>query len=237
MPEWILKPTSQYKLPVVQRYQIDQHKIGPLSNVARLMWWSSVRASLKMMHRLEIDGREHLPEDPSYVLVANHTSHLDTLVLGSVLPIRYRNQIFPVAAGDVFFQSPARAAFSATVLNALPLWRKKCGAHAIRKLRDRLLDESRIYILFPEGGRSRDGNLHHFKSGIGMLAAQTHVPVVPCHLTGTYEAFPPNRSLPRPGKIRVRIGKPRIFSSLPNCRQGWDEIAETLEQDVQELAE
>jgi len=237
VPEWILKLRKHYKLPVVQRYQTEQPEIGPLSNIARLMWWSTVRASLKMMHGLEIDGREHLPESPSFVLVANHTSHLDTLALGSVLPLRYRNQLFPVAAGDVFFQSPARAAFSATVLNALPLSRKQCGAHAIRKLRDRLLEESRIYILFPEGSRSRDGNLHHFKSGIGMLAAQTHVPVVPCHLTGTYEAFPPNRTLPRPGKIRVRIGQPRVFSTLPNCRKGWDEVAETLEQDVRKLAE
>jgi 1-acyl-sn-glycerol-3-phosphate acyltransferase len=237
MPEWILKPTRQYKLPVVQRSQTDQHKIGPLSNVARLMWGSAVRASLKMMHRLEIDGREHLPEAPSFVLVANHSSHLDALVLGSVLPLRYRNQLFPVAAGEVFFQSPARAAFSAMVLNALPLNRKQCGAHAIQKLRDRLLDESRIYIIFPEGGRSRDGNMHKFKSGIGMISAGTHVPVVPCRLTGTFEAFPPNRTFPRPGKIRVRIGKPRVFSSLSNCRRGWDEIAETLEQDVRELAE
>ena len=92
---------------------------GLVANVARFAWWTMIRASLKLMHRLEIHGRENLPDFPSFVLVANHASHLDALVLGATLPLKLRDQLFPLAAGDVFFHTPALAAFSATVLNAL----------------------------------------------------------------------------------------------------------------------
>jgi 1-acyl-sn-glycerol-3-phosphate acyltransferase len=128
------------------------------------------------------------------------------------------------------------AAFSTTVLNALPVWRERCGAHAMQDLRRRLTDEPSIYILFPEGGRSRDGRMLPFKAGIGMMVAQTHVPVIPCHLSGTFEALPADSRLPRPHKIQLRIGAPRIFCDVANRRDGWEHIARLLEQDVTSLA-
>ena len=72
------------------------------------------------------------PENYQRIYFANHTSHLDALVLGATLPLKLRDQLFPLATGDVFFHTPALAAFSATVLNALPVWRKKVGGNYIR---------------------------------------------------------------------------------------------------------
>jgi 1-acyl-sn-glycerol-3-phosphate acyltransferase len=195
-----------------------------------------IKSSMHLLHRIEFRGRDQIPREPPFVLVANHASHLDALVLGSCLPLTLRDRLFPLAAGDVFFETPAIAAFSATVLNALPVWRKNCGAHAIRDLRERLINEPTVYILFPEGGRSRDGAMMPFKAGIGMMVAQTSIPVIPCHLEGTFAAFPPHSRLPRPGKIRVRIGTPRTFADVPNRREGWNEIAHRLEQDIVALA-
>ena len=132
------------------------------------------------------------------MLIANHTSHLDSIVLGSVLPCRWCDRVFPVAAGDVFFESPVRSLFSAQLINALPMWRKHCGPHALAELKDRLLNEPCGYILFPEGMRSRDGSLQHFKAGLGMIVAGTPVPVVPCSIAGASRAWPRARAGPAP---------------------------------------
>jgi 1-acyl-sn-glycerol-3-phosphate acyltransferase len=69
-----------------------------------------------------------------------------------------------------------------------------------------------------------------------MLVAQTNVPVVPCGLVGTFEALPPNRKLPRPVAIKLAIGEPREFASTANDREGWSQIAESVESAVRNLA-
>jgi 1-acyl-sn-glycerol-3-phosphate acyltransferase len=234
--DWTLRPARDLELAGADRHRSYQRESGLVANAARFVWWSLIRTELKLLHRLEVHGKHNLPRSPSFVLAANHASHLDALVLGATLPLKLRDQLFPLAAGDVFFHTPALAAFSATVLNALPVWRKKVGAHAIRQLRTRLVDEPSIYILFPEGGRTRDGSMRPFKSGIGMMTAGTHVPVVPCHLQGTFEAFPANSYIPRLHKISVTIGQPRTFEQLENRRPGWDEVTNILEHDIKTLA-
>lgn len=236
MRQWQFQHDFDPKRDAHLRRRDDHHESDLVATVARLCWWSTVKSLLKVVHRLDVDGREHVPNAPSFVLVANHASHLDALVLGATLPLKVRDRLFPLAAGDVFFEAPALAAFSTTVLNALPVWREHCGAHAMQELRRRLVCEPSIYILFPEGGRSRDGRMLPFKAGIGMIVAQTHVPVIPCHLTGTFEALPADSRLPRPHKIQLRIGAPRVFCDVPNRRAGWEHVAQVLEQDVTGLA-
>ena len=169
------------------------------------------------------------------VLVANHCSHLDALALGAALTHRHRERAFPIAAGDVFFQSTVTSTFSAIMLNALPMWRKNCGPHALADLRRKLQEERAIFIIFPEGGRSRNGSMMPFKHGLGMLVAETNVPVVPCGLVGTFQALPPHRKLPRPLAIRLQIGDALEFALTTNDREGWSQIAATVESCVRDL--
>lgn len=93
-------------------------------------------------------------------------------------------------------------------------------------------------VLFPEGTRSRDGRMGAFKPGIGMLVAGQDVPVVPCHVRGTFEAWPAHRGLPSPspGHVQVRVGQAITFADIPNERPGWEEIARRLEAAVRDLA-
>jgi 1-acyl-sn-glycerol-3-phosphate acyltransferase len=237
MNDWHLQPARDLHLSGLERYRHPLREHGVVSSLLRLGWWTGIRLLLGIVNRLEVRGRQHLPADGPFVLVANHESHLDALVIASAVPLCLRDKLFPLAAGDVFFETPALAAFAAHCLNALPVWRKNAGRHGLTDLRRRLLEENAVYILFPEGGRSRDGQMKPFKAGVGMLIAGTPVPVVPCYLDGPLEAFPPGSRCPRWRKVRLVIGPARQFNEVGNDRAGWDHITTTLEEDVRALGE
>jgi len=190
---------------------------------------------LQGYHRLRIIGAKHLPRNAPFVMISNHSSHLDALVIAAALPWRLRRITFPIAAGDVFFETTASSLLATMLLNALPMWRKRCGSHAIQDLRDRLTGDPAIYVLFPEGTRSRDGRMAPFKPGVGMIVAASEVPVVPCYLYGAHAAFPAGTKLPRPVRLSLRIGMPLNFSVVPNDRAGWQQIAAKLQIAVTEV--
>jgi 1-acyl-sn-glycerol-3-phosphate acyltransferase len=195
-----------------------------------------LRAWLRVYHRLEVIGREHLPPEESYVLVANHTSHLDTLSLLSVLPLQKLHRAFPAAAADYFFTSVPCIAMAAVVANALPFDREVHRHQSLNLCKELLANPGNILILFPEGTRSNTGEIGPFKPGIGYLLAGTEVPVLPCHIAGAFEAWPKGRLLPRPGRLRLTIGAPRIYAALKPGKESARRISDELREAVQALA-
>jgi 1-acyl-sn-glycerol-3-phosphate acyltransferase len=169
MEPWQLQPARDTGLTPSERFRSVRRESGLLESLAHHFCFSLLRIYFSIAHRLTIMGRENLPAHGPFVLVANHCSHLDALALGAALPPRHRERAFPIAAGDVFFQTNVTSTFSAIILNALPMWRKNCGPHALADLRGKLQEEKSIFIIFPEGGRSRDGSMKPFKHGLGML--------------------------------------------------------------------
>jgi 1-acyl-sn-glycerol-3-phosphate acyltransferase len=97
----------------------------------RLLVALIIRGLLRLYHRFEIVGREHLPNDESFVLVANHSSHLDTLCLLAALPLRRLHRAFPVAAEDYFFRGHRRTWVGAVVMNAMPFARQVRGRESL----------------------------------------------------------------------------------------------------------
>jgi 1-acyl-sn-glycerol-3-phosphate acyltransferase len=235
--EWHYKPAQDLGIGEMERLRSVKRESGLLGFLARKTWWFWVRAVLRLTERIQINGTEHLPATPPFIVVANHASHLDALVLATALPRRLRDAAFPLAAGDTFFETPPMAAFATGMMNALPMWRKNCGRHVLDALRQRLVSEPCGYILFPEGTRSRTGQMSPFRPGIGMLVAGTAVPVIPCHLSGTFDALPPHARWPRSGNIVLDIGGPCTFQDVPNEKDGWRTVADKLEQEVRALAE
>jgi 1-acyl-sn-glycerol-3-phosphate acyltransferase len=235
MEDWEFKTARDIGLTAGERYRSYQREGGLVETSLRLIWWSCVRLSLTCCHRIGYQGLEHLPQKPPFVIVANHQSHLDALIIGSSLPLRMRDNLCPLAAGDVFFEVPALAAFSALTLNALPVWRKNCGQQGLKSLRKRLVEDECLYILFPEGTRTRTGEMGPFLPGVGMMVAGAPVPVVPCYIRGAFQAFPPSSRVPRFTKIDLTFGKPLDYSELPNRRASWDRIAEETEQAIRGL--
>ncbi len=236
MNDWQYDPAHDHGLPLADRLRSVRRESGLVGKVGQRLWWAWVSVHLRLLERVAVTGGEHLPTAPPFVLAANHASHLDALVLATLLPRTVRAVTFPVAAGDTFFKTPAKAALSAGLMNALPLWRRAVGRHAIADLRDRLAGQPCGLILFPEGTRSRTGEMGRFKPGLGMLVAGRPVPVIPVRLSGTREAWPPAARLPRAGRsITAAVGPPLRFDEVADDRDGWHYVAATVEAAVDRL--
>lgn len=232
MENWNYQPAQEHGLPTAERARSVRREAGLVSTITHAAWWTGVRSYLLLWHRLRIVGRQNLPAKPPFILVANHASHLDALVLAAPLSTRQRDSIFPIAAADVFFESAPVSLFASMMLNALPMHRANRGRHALADLRKRLVEEPCGYILFPEGARSRTGEMLKVKPRIGMLVAELDVPVVPCWLEGCFEAMKPGQFLPRPRGVTVQVGSAGRFADQPNTREGWDTIAARLESRI-----
>ena len=232
-----LRPAADIGLTALERWRSPKRESGLVQTAGHLLFAFATGAFLRIWNRLEIHGRENLPKEPPFIMVANHASHLDALVLAAPLPYAIRDRVFPLAAGDIFFQSAVESALAAGFINAIPLWRKKSTPKALQELRERLVSEPCVFLLFPEGARTRDGNYLRFKPGVGMLVAGSDVPIVPCHLRGTFEACPAGRIFPTPHKITINIGQPLRFPDVPNDREGWDIIIGQVEKKIRKLGE
>ncbi len=237
MQDFDLKPAADLGLTLAQRWRSPKRESGLVQSAGHFLFAFATRTFLRLWNRLEIHGQKNVPREPPFIVVGNHASHLDALVLAAPLPYGIRDRVFPLAAGDIFFQSAVVSALAAGFINAIPLWRKQSTPKALQELRQRLVNEPCVYLLFPEGARTRDGNYLRFKPGVGMLVAGSTVPVVPCHLRGTFEACPAGRFFPLPRKIAITIGQPLRFPDVANNREGWDIIIGQVEKKIRELGE
>lgn len=232
--EFKLRPARDHGLETADRLRSLSRERGLGSVVLGSVWRAGLRGYLAAFHRLAVSGRENLPEPP-FVLIANHTSHLDALTLSGVLRGEAARRAHALAAGDTFFGSTLSSAFAAYAVNALPVWRKRTKAGELATLRERLVEDRLVYILFPEGTRARDGRMAAFQPGIGVLVAGTDVPVVPAFLDGCHAAWPPERGYPAPRKLRLAIGAPLRFADVPATRAGWEDAARRCEAAVRAL--
>ena len=141
------------------------------------------------------------------IFAANHASHLDTPLVLSVLPERFRNKTVTLGAADYFFTSHLRAAYFAFATNAVPIERVKVSRRSAQQAA-LLLEEGWSLLIFPEGGRSPDGWAREHRGGAAWLAARGERPVVPLYIKGT------GRLLPR-GARRLYLGKTSVTFGAP----------------------
>ena len=237
MDAWHFEPARDLGLSGAQRRRSLLREVGLESAISCFLWRTITRMYLAIAHRLEIHGRNNLPARPPFVLVANHASHLDAVVLGAILPARFVGAVFPIAAGDTFFTKPASSIFATACMNALPIWRKNCGAHSLEDLRERLAGGECVYILFPEGTRTRTGEMENSNPASADSSRARTFPLFPVICAGRL------RRCRRRGKFR--IGKKSAWPLASHCRlqtttndrAGWESIAETAENAVRFLAD
>ena len=236
MEPWQYEPASDLNATLVERLRRFPREPDLAVHASRVLAGCLLRFWLAAYHRLKIIGRENLPAETSFVMVANHSSHLDALCLLAALPLRKLHRAFPAAARDYFFVSAPRLAISAVIVNALPFERQSRIRHSLELCRHLLANPGNILILFPEGTRTITGQMGRFRPGVGTLVAGTRIPVLPCYLVGAFEAWPKGKVLPRPRSLRLRIGEPRSFDGLVPGRQSSELVSEELRRAVLQLA-
>jgi 1-acyl-sn-glycerol-3-phosphate acyltransferase len=189
--------------------------------------------ALRLVAPLRVEGQEHLCGDGPFLFAANHSSHLDAPVVLAALPGRLRRRLRVAAAADYFFSTRWKGALVRAALNAFAFERKGPGREASLGYAQHLLDAGQSVLIFPEGTRSPDGQIQHFKRGVGTLALTTSVQVIPILLEGTHAAWPKRARWPRRQQVVVRFGAPLTFAA-PSDPPG---VAAQVEQAVRTLAQ
>lgn len=161
------------------------------------------------------------------IFVANHSSHLDTALLLTTLPVEWQRRVTVGAAADYFFDAWWRAVGSALVFSTFPIER---GGVGLSDTPARLLADGWSVVMFPEGTRSPDGWTRRFRLGAAYLAAEAGVPIVPVALVGSFAAMPRGRAWPKPGRseIHVRYGRPVRQLEGENAREFGARVASDL---------
>ncbi len=200
----------------------------------RLFFLAVVRPFLVLFIGLRVRGREHLPERGPFLLVANHSSHLDTISLLALFPVSRLRAIRPVAAADYFARNPVVAFFSRTFFNILPIVRKREEITDDNDPKRAMLDALAAgdsLILFPEGTRrSTAEEVGRFKAGVAHLVEKrADLSVVPCYLVNMGRSLPKGALFPVPFFCEVHIGPPRTLSGTK------EEILQSLEAAVRGL--
>lgn len=168
------------------------------------------------------------------IFVANHSSHLDTPTILRSLPRKWRRNTAVAAAADYFYTKRWKANGVALLFNTVPLGRKGGGlGNGATDHVDRLIDEGWNLVMFPEGTRSRDGEVGKVRSGAAVIAAHHGIDIVPIYIHGTHEAMPPGRNWPRriPGRVfsrrhevEVRFGDPIRPRAADDRHEVMDEV-------------
>jgi long-chain acyl-CoA synthetase len=160
-------------------------------------------ALFRTVYRLRVEGLQHVPPSGPLILVANHCSFFDGFILASSLPLRFCQQMFYMGF-EWFFRHPILAWWGRGV-RVIPV---DVDTFLLRALQASavVLQRGKVLCAFPEGERSVDGRVRPFLKGVGILAKELKVPVLPAYIAGSFEAWPRGQSLPRIHRLHVRFG-------------------------------
>jgi 1-acyl-sn-glycerol-3-phosphate acyltransferase len=190
---------------------------------------------LLIFYRVRVEGVEHVPRRGSAILASNHLAFCDSYFM----PLRLRRRVTYVAKAEYF--DSWKTAWFFRAIGQIPIrrgpgasWRRALDAAA------EVLGKGQLLGIYPEGTRSKDGRLHRGHTGIALVALRTGAPVIPVGISGTGEAQPIGRLIPKPfSRITVRFGEPIDFSEFAGRageRLVLRQITDTVMAEIQRLS-
>jgi len=187
------------------KYQLSRLIIGP---------------GLHLLARTEVVGTENVPASGGAILASNHLSVLDSFYL----PLMLDRPVTFAAKSEYFTgKRPTDRIVGAYLRATKQLSVDRAGARAAQEMLEAalaLLKDGALFGIYPEGTRSPDGRLYRGRTGIGWLALHARVPVIPVAMIGTDRILAPGRRVPRPGRIKIKVGEPLVFAEFADQPAG-----------------
>ena len=196
------------------------------------------RAVLNSWFGLHVTNVEAVPIGRPYILAANHSSHLDTGAVVAALAqsksLDEALRLHVLGARDYFFTSRWKGWIVSKLLNVVPIERHE-NSLASLKLVKGILSSGEPILIYPEGTRSRTGKLQEFKAGLGLIAWEMQVSVIPVAIVGTHAALPAGRAWPSRSPIQVVFGEPVTMEQYHPYQEelSRDELCRRIARDVQ----
>ncbi|SFC44594.1 1-acyl-sn-glycerol-3-phosphate acyltransferase [Bacillus sp. OV322] len=178
-----------------------------------------VKASLTPIYRVRIIGKENIPKEGGVLICSNHIDNLDPPVVGMTA-----TRDIHFMAKEELFRLPLLKEILPRV-NAFPVKRGMSDREALRKGLS-LLKEGRVLGLFPEGTRSKNGELGEGLAGAGFFALRSKAAIVPCAIIGPYKLF---------GRLKVVYGKPIDFNKYREQKTSADEATGIIMEEIRKL--
>lgn len=183
--------------------------------------------------RVELEGADHIDPDRPQIVVANHASWFDVFALSAHFPGSYHY----VAKKELARIPVFGRSWIACGHIAIDRSHHGSAVASLDRAAEKIRNENATIIMFPEGTRSPTGELQRFKKGAFVLALKAGVPVVPLAIRGSHQVMPKGQWLVRPGRIRIRIGRPIPVEGLEMSdrhallRKSRAAVASLLEED------
>lgn len=191
-----------------------------------------IRPILDVLSHLESHGNENIPRQGGCLLVSNHVSLLDTIIIGAATD----RELHFMGANN-FYQIPCFGWFL-TKFNGFSIKRGTPDRQALKEALSRLRG-GKALLIFPEGTRSTDGTLGEMKKGASFMIHYSHVPVIPVFLKGAEHFMPRGAKFIHPAKLSVIFGPPLDFTTLEGIEQKrelYQRMSEQIRQAILALA-
>lgn len=181
--------------------------------LVKRLWYDSLRVVCRLagvvLLRIRCRGREHVPPSGGALVLSNHQSFLDPVLVGLACDRRLnylaRQSLFKVPGLRQLMES----------LDAIPIDREGSGLAGLKETLRRLKQDE-LVLIFPEGTRTPDGAVHPFMPGFCSLARRAGVPLLPVALDGAFDSWPRWRPFPWPAVIHVQFGPPLLPAEIEN---------------------
>ncbi|MBU1871339.1 MAG: 1-acyl-sn-glycerol-3-phosphate acyltransferase, partial [Candidatus Omnitrophica bacterium] len=210
---------------------LDKIKLnyGLLDKLLTLIFKALFEGFFRVFYSLRVSGRRNIPPSGPYIFCPNHASFYDGFILLSSVPFKCAINLFFIGHAKIFQRPLIKWAVKvARLISIDPVDHLSESLQASRFV----LGKNKVICIFPEGARSIAGYVEEFKKGVGILAKELNIPLLPVYIKGSEFAWPRTRKFPRIHPLRIIFGKPVLWHDLGSDYEG---IVEGLRKEIIKL--